>query len=166
MLWTISGIYFSFNDIEEIRGEHYYRDYNQAPNEEKVVPQTAEQITTEQARQIIIDKTILLPQSIEMIKHAERGAEYRGLALPLYQTVTHADDGTEVNVYQDPQTGKIVAIRTLRWRIWDLLWGLHIMDWIDRDAIDGLLLKIFSIIALFTSLSGIVLFFRKNNVTN
>ena len=25
LLWTVSGLYFSFNKIEKIRGEHYYR---------------------------------------------------------------------------------------------------------------------------------------------
>jgi hypothetical protein len=40
------------------------------------------------------------------------------------------------------------------------MWGLHIMDWVDRDNIDNLLLKIFSFIALFTSISGVILFFK------
>jgi len=43
-----------------------------------------------------------------------------------------------------------------------LMWGLHIMDWVDRDNIDNLLLKIFSFIALFTSISGVILFFKKS----
>jgi hypothetical protein len=42
------------------------------------------------------------------------------------------------------------------------MWGLHIMDWVDRDNIDNLLLKIFSFIALFTSMSGVILFFKKS----
>ena len=70
--------------------------------------------------------------------------------------------GKEVNVYQNPFTGEIVAIRSSQWRIWDLMWGLHIMDWVDRDNIDNILLKIFSFIALFTSVSGVILFFKKS----
>jgi len=36
------------------------------------------------------------------------------------------------------------------------------MDWVDRDNIDNILLKIFSFIALFTSISGVILFFKKS----
>jgi len=45
--------------------------------------------------------------------------------------------------------------------MWDLMWGLHIIDWIDRDNIGNIFLKIFSFIALFTSISGLILFFKK-----
>ena len=34
------------------------------------------------------------------------------------------------------------------------------MDWRERDNIDNLLLKIFSILALVSSITGILLFFR------
>ena len=44
-------------------------------------------------------------------------------------------------------TGDIAAIRSDSWRAWDLLWALHIMDYQDRDNINNLLLKIFSILA-------------------
>jgi len=56
-------------------------------------------------------------------------------------------------------SGEIVAIRSSSWRIWDFLWGLHIMDYIDRDNINNILIKIFSILALISSLSGVILFF-------
>jgi hypothetical protein len=48
-----------------------------------------------------------------------------------------------------------------QWRMWDLMWGLHIIDWVDRDNIGNIFLKIFSFIALFTSISGLILFFKK-----
>jgi len=35
------------------------------------------------------------------------------------------------------------------------------MDWVDRDNIGNIWLKIFSFIALFSSVSGIVLFFYR-----
>jgi len=41
------------------------------------------------------------------------------------------------------------------------LWALHIMDYEDRDNINNLLLKIFSVLALISSMTGIILFFRK-----
>ena len=57
-------------------------------------------------------------------------------------------------------SGDIVAIRSNQWRIWDLMWGFHIMDWLERDNIDNLLLKIFSILALVSSITGVLLFFK------
>ena len=90
----------------------------------------------------------------------EAGAEFRGRALPLFRVRSEDDKNSHINVYLKAYSGGIVAIRSPSWRIWDLMWGLHIMDWQDREDIDNLLLKIFSILALISSLSGILLFFR------
>ena len=158
LLWTISGIYFSFNKIENVRGEQYLIAEVEASIADK---RTVEKLGFESAMQIVKDRTILQPQTIEIINDPQRGSEYRGRELPLYKVVTLSNAGKEINVYQDPFTGEIVAIRSAQWRVWDLMWGLHIMDWVDRDNIDNLLLKIFSFIALFTSISGVILFFNK-----
>tara|TARA_Y100001970_G_scaffold164991_1_gene201596 strand:- start:2546 stop:3088 length:543 start_codon:yes stop_codon:yes gene_type:complete len=159
LLWTVSGIYFSFNKIENVRGEQYRIAKTEVPivNNPKL-----EKLDFESAMQIIEEETILQPQTIEIVEEPKRGSEYRGRKLPLYKVVSLSNEGKEINVYQDPFTGEIVAIRSTQWRIWDLMWGLHIMDWVDRDNIDNLLLKIFSFIALFTSISGVILFFKKS----
>ena len=159
LLWTISGIYFSFNKIENVRGEQYLIAELEASIADKP---KVEKLGFESAMQIVKDRTILQPQTIEIINDPQRGSEYRGRELPLYKVVTLSNAGKEINVYQDPFTGEIVAIRSTQWRVWDLMWGLHIMDWVDRDNIDNLLLKIFSFIALFTSISGVILFFKKS----
>ena len=159
LLWTISGIYFSFNKIENVRGEQYLVAETKAVNERK---ENIKKLDFESAKKIVREKTILTPRSIEVIDEIKRGSEYRGRELPLYKVISVSEDGEEINVYQNPFTGDIVAIRSSQWRIWDLMWGLHIMDWIDRDNIDNLLLKIFSFIALFTSISGVILFFKKS----
>ena len=159
LLWTVSGLYFSFNKIENVRGEQYLIAEVEASIADK---RTVEKLGFESAMQIVKDRTILQPQTIEIINDPQRGSEYRGRELPLYKVVTLSNAGKEINVYQDPFTGEIVAIRSAQWRVWDLMWGLHIMDWVDRDNIDNLLLKIFSFIALFTSISGVILFFKKS----
>ena len=158
LLWTISGIYFSFNKIENVRGEQYLVAETKAVNERK---ENIKKLDFESAQKIVQEKTILTPRSIEVIDEIKRGSEYRGRELPLYKVISVSEDGEEINVYQNPFTGDIVAIRSPQWRIWDLMWGFHIMDWIDRDNIDNVLLKIFSFIALFTSISGVILFFKK-----
>ena len=159
LLWTISGIYFSFNKIENVRGEQYLVAETKAANERK---ENTKKLDFESAKKIVQEKTILTPRSIEVIDEIKRGSEYRGRELPLYKVISVSEDGEEINVYQNPFTGDIVAIRSPQWRIWDLMWGFHIMDWIDRDNIDNVLLKIFSFIALFTSISGVILFFKKS----
>ena len=158
-LWTISGIYFSFNKIENVRGEQYL-----VPKAETLIVDSLKlkKLDLESAIQIIKEDTILQPQTIEIIEEPKRGSEYRGRNLPLYKVVSVSNEGKEINVYQDPFTGEIVAIRSAQWRIWDFMWGLHIMDWVDRDNIDNFLLKVFSFLALLTSISGITLFFIKD----
>ena len=159
LLWTVSGIYFSFNEIENVRGEQY-----RVPKTEALIVDSlkSEKLDLESAMQIIEESTILQPQTIEIIEEPKRGSEYRGRKLPLYKVVTLSNEGKEINVYQDPFTGEIVAIRSAQWRVWDLMWGLHIMDWVDRENIDNLLLKVFSFIALLTFILGITLFFIKD----
>ena len=71
-------------------------------------------------------------------------------------------ESEEINVYLDPFSEEIVAIRSNQWRIWDFMWGIHIMDWNERDNIGNVFLKIFSILALLSALSGIYLFFSSN----
>ena len=158
LLWTISGIYFSFNKIENVRGEQYYKAQT---IEEIVVPTNIKKVSQEFAFGVIKEETFLKPLNIELIEEAKAGSEYRGRELPLYKVIAENDKGEEINIYQNPFTGEILAIRSQQWRIWDLMWGLHIMDWNERDNIGNIFLKIFSFIALFTAATGIILFFKR-----
>jgi uncharacterized iron-regulated membrane protein len=157
LLWTVSGIYFSFNKIENVRGEQYYKA-EKAPL--IVKPAVQEKLSQESIFAIITEQTTLKPITIELIEEPKKGSEYRGRGLPLYKVFAENTDGEELNIYQNPYSGEIVAIRSQQWRIWDLMWGLHIMDWVERDNIANILLKVFSFIALFTAITGIVLFFK------
>ena len=158
LLWTISGIYFSFNKIENVRGEQYRIEKKvSSPNEKE----QTKMLSTEEAKKIVSLKTTLTPIQSLLINEEVRGSEFRGRNLPLYKVVSENEEGKKINVYIDPFSGEVSAIRSLQWRIWDFMWGVHIMDWVERDNIDNLWLKIFSFIALFTSLSGIILFFNR-----
>ena len=179
LLWTVSGIYFAFNKIEMIRGEQYrlpleteYRIFKRLGQEiietndngvktYSTHPQNfpVDMLSAEEAISIAKEKTSLNPVNASLIKKVERGVEYRGRRLPIYKVSTDTDDG--INIYVDSMTGDIVAIRSDSWRAWDLLWALHIMDYQDRDNINNLLLKIFSVLALISSITGIILFFKK-----
>jgi len=158
LLWTISGIYFSFNKIENVRGEQYrIENKDVSPNQKE----QTKMLSTEEAKKIVSLKTTLTPIQSMLIDEEVRGSEFRGRSLPLYKVISENKKGKKINVYVDPFSGEVSAIRSLQWRIWDFMWGIHIMDWWERDNIDNLWLKVFSFIALFTSLSGIILFFNR-----
>ena len=156
LLWTVSGIYFSFNKIEDVRGNQYLKpaEIIEAPKGNK--------ISHEQALEIVSDQTYLKPLVLTEISQEAPGSEYRGRDLPLYKIESSDENSKNINVYVDPYSAKIVAIRSNQWRIWDLMWGIHIMDWNERDNIGNIFLKVFSILALLSALSGIYLFFSVN----
>jgi len=156
LLWTVSGIYFSFNKIEDVRGNQYLKPVEiiEAPKGNK--------ISHEQALEIVSDQTYLEPLILTEISQEAPGSEYRGRDLPLYKIESSDENSKNINVYVDPYSAKIVAIRSNQWRIWDFMWGIHIMDWNERDNIGNIFLKVFSILALLSALSGIYLFFSVN----
>ena len=194
LLWTVSGIYFSFNKIELVRGEQYRLPSSFSLNLDQlkgdhenisnfdVVNRVDQQIliisdpsgrkyldtngnpvsmlTVEQAKLTVKENSTLNPIDVFLIDQDRNGSEYRGRELPLYQVLSLNKDQKSINVYINPYSGKIVAIRSLQWKIWDLMWGFHIMDWQTRDNINNFLLKVFSILALISSVSGVLLFFR------
>ena len=194
LLWTISGIYFAFNQIELVRGEQYrlpqvfsidlskinlvldsvksIQVARRFGEEILIVRKEAgteylnlegialEKLSREQATSIVSTVTSLTPLAVEEINDPEPGSEYRGRNLPLFKVVTQDRENDEINVYVDAFSGQVVAIRSEQWRLWDLMWGLHIMDWETRDEINNWLLKLFSVLALISSLTGVFIFFR------
>ncbi len=194
LLWTVSGIYFAFNQIELIRGEQYrltqvfsidlskinlILDSVQSIqvarrfDEEILIVRkeagteyldlggaTLDKISREEAKVIVSNVTSLTPLAVEEINDPEPGSEYRGRNLPLFKVTTKDQENDEINVYVDASSGQVVAIRSAGWRLWDLMWGLHIMDWETRDEINNWLLKLFSVLALISSLTGVFIFLR------
>ncbi|RCL39317.1 MAG: hypothetical protein DBW97_00895 [SAR86 cluster bacterium] len=194
LLWTVSGIYFAFNKIENVRGEQYREEPNfnvdfsklnfqidgaqnirvidRMDQEILVVDgiygreylnfegKDVEQIKVEEAKALSAKQTSLIPESVDLITENTIGSEYRGRALPIYRVTSVNEAGQSINVYLNVYTGEVEAVRSNQWRIWDLMWGFHIMDWETREDIDNLLLKIFSILALVSSITGVLLFFK------
>jgi len=110
--------------------------------------------------EIVSSSSTLKPIDLEEITESSKGSEFRGRDLPLYKVTSLNDNDKKINLYLNVFSGEITAVRSLQWRIWDLMWGFHIMDWQTRDKINNIFLKIFSILALVSSISGILLFFR------
>ncbi len=68
-------------------------------------------------------------------------------------------DGTRVYVGRD--SGEIAAVRTRWWRVFDFMWGLHIMDLQTREDTHHPLLVLFAALALASTLLGLALLFRR-----
>lgn len=60
-----------------------------------------------------------------------------------------------------PDTGEVRAVRTEVWRLFDLMWGLHIMDWSARETIASWWMKAFAFGGLMMSLAGAWLLVRR-----
>ena len=194
LLWTVSGIYFAFNKIENVRGEHYRKamvsnfeidnlnlnldsvgeiSIKKRLDQNIIIVKTASgnkyldgsgisinKLSKDQVSEIVKNNTSLKPYLVEEVTEDKRGSEYRGRKLPIYRAITKNSKDKDINVYVDPYSGEILSIRSKQWRIWDLMWGFHIMDWVERDNIDNILLKIFSILALISSITGLLIFFK------
>ena len=87
-------------------------------------------------------------------------------ALPAWRV--NFDDFGSPSIYVSAQTGKLVSKRHEFWRIFDLMFSLHVMDYEEEDPSNKLLfwITLFSIFAAITGgvLSYFVIF--KNRVKN
>ena len=82
--------------------------------------------------------------------------EYRA-ALPAWRIAFADPDATSVFVAAD--TGKITAVRTGTWRLYDFFWSLHIMDWKNHENFNTWWLLAFAIGGLVLGLAGTILLF-------
>ena len=94
-------------------------------------------------------------QSIDWITSVTEDHEYREKPLPAYRVVFDGKDS--LHMYLDGYTGKVLSMRTTKWRIFDFMWMLHVMDYETRDDFNHFLLQFFAFLAVVTSLTGIVL---------
>ncbi len=84
--------------------------------------------------------------------------EYRG-ALPAWRVSFADPDNTSLFVASE--TGQITAVRTGTWRLYDFVWGLHIMDWQNHENFNSWWLLGFATRGLLLGLAGTVLLFMR-----
>jgi uncharacterized iron-regulated membrane protein len=105
--------------------------------------------------------------SVDWLETAEPDAEFRGRPLPLWKISFSAPES--VNLYLDPWTREILASRNTRWRIFDFLWMLHVLDFETRDDFNHPLIQIAAVLGLVVALSGVIFWtltttvFRRKN---
>lgn len=85
----------------------------------------------------------------------EAPIEYRGKPLPAWRV--QLDDEAGTAIYVDVRTGEVTARRNDRWRTYDFLWSLHIMDYKGRENFNHPLLIVAVGLALLTVFSGVTL---------
>ncbi len=103
------------------------------------------------ARKAWIGGAVAAPTTCKVVAASP---EYRG-PLPAWRVAFPDADRTSVFVAAD--TGQIAAVRTANWRLFDFFWGLHIMDWTERDNFNSWWLLAFAIGGLVLGLAGTVL---------
>jgi uncharacterized iron-regulated membrane protein len=104
------------------------------------------------ARQRLIGEGVM--SGIELVESAEPDSEIRGRQLPIWKV--SFSEPENLSLYIDGWTGDLVTRRTTRWRIFDFLWMLHIMDFDERDDFNTPLLQIAAALGLLVALSGVI----------
>ena len=206
LAWTLGGIWFTWNDIDDIHGDYLRKSVQESLRSPKVSVQKAltalndfkslnsirviqilskpvyriNYLTTHNAIETSLvdgDSGKLMPElsqqnaidiankakdfdaliaSVELINQTDAHHEYREKPMPAW-AITY-DYPESPTFYVSTKLGTLTAVRHNSWRIFDFLWMLHTMDYQTRDDFGNWLIKIFSLIALVTAISGIVLF--------
>ena len=96
-------------------------------------------------------------ETVEYLTEVDGHHEFRDDPLPAY-AVTFRNPA-RTTVYVSTQLGTVQKFRNDQWRLFDLLWMFHTMDYRTRDDINNGVLRFFSVLGLLTVISGFVLFF-------
>jgi uncharacterized iron-regulated membrane protein len=136
-----------------VAGERDGRPFARLVGGAGVRPPLTEEAAVRRARSGLAAPGVL--RDVHWLESTEPGSEIRGRPLPLWQV--RFEEPESLNLYLDPWTGDILARRTDRWRVFDFLWMLHIMDFQDRDDFNHPLLQIAALAGLIVALGGIVL---------
>lgn len=88
---------------------------------------------------------------------ARHGLETRGLVLPLWKA--SFDDADNTTLYVATATGEVER-RNDTWRLWDVFWMLHIMDYSNRTSFNHPLIITVATGVAWLALSGVILLFR------
>jgi len=156
--------------LTTIEGTTWYRVAGTAAGEDFVrlvhgrtgdlAPRLGEQDARRIAQAALADVGVV--ESVELVTEEQPGSEFRGRALPLWLVRFTAPES--LHLYVDPWSRDVVAARTTRWRIFDFLWMLHIMDYGDRDDFNTPVLQAAAALGLVIVLSGVVYWFLTSRV--
>lgn len=84
--------------------------------------------------------------------------ETRGLPLPLWRVGFTDDEHTTLLLSR--ATGEVLERRNDSWRLWDVFWMIHIMDYSKRESFNHPLIIAVATGVAWLALSGLILLFR------
>ena len=84
--------------------------------------------------------------------------ETRDMARPVWR-VSFAD-ADHTAVFVSRATGEVLGAKTDTWRLWDIAWMLHIMNYGDRQSFNHPLIVTVATGVAWLALSGLILLFR------
>lgn len=127
-----------------------------ATNGKKVAPLTKPEVIA--LLPFVIDKRPAFFE--ENIKHIDLlidsvPEEISGRGLPLWQIELKGWDNTTIYISQ--KSGEVQYVRHNRWRIFDLLWRLHIMDYTEGEDVGNKLLIFTTVLSFLAAITGLVL---------
>jgi len=94
--------------------------------------------------------------SVDLVETAT--IETRALPLPLWR-VGFADD-EHTTLLLSRATGEVLERRNDTWRLWDVFWMIHIMDYSKRESFNHPLIVTVATGVAWLALSGLILLFR------
>ena len=194
LMWTISGLYFSWTNLDEIHGDQFKNlDYQPIAFNNLISPSEInypEPINRIEIRDIKEEPYFLINESflfhartgeikktiseedaiyiannymkegleisnVETIYETGKHHEYREKLLPAYVINYKSDEN--LKAYISIKNAKFQTVRHRDWRWFDFLWMTHTMDYETRDDFNNKLIRIFSLMGLFTVMSGFIL---------
>lgn len=120
------------------------------------------------AKRIQIDRHVALRAAAAAYPgHAPRASvsALRELTLPVRDhqlpiwRVDFADE-SQSSYFVSGTNGAVLERRNMTWRIWDVMWMLHIMDYTDRKSFNHPIIIAIGFAAVWLAISGIWLLFR------
>ena len=98
-------------------------------------------------------------EPVRSVERVERPTlETRDLALPVWRVEFTDKDRTTLLV--SATTGEVLGAKNNAWRLWDIAWMLHIMDYQERQSFNHPLIITVACGAAWLALSGLILLFR------
>jgi uncharacterized iron-regulated membrane protein len=190
LMWTVTGLFMVARPIEEVRGNHLRIEAKKQPIPPSseiafALPADKPVMAISAAMEDGQIVTRLEHADGSIARYGENGAEMPPLVarqvtggdkvasatffpkdkvpfdfrreMPVWQIVL--EDGTHVYVGQ--QSGKVETVRTRWWRMFDFMWGLHILDPMEREDTSHPILILAAALSVIGALLGSVLLFRR-----
>jgi hypothetical protein len=179
MLWLISGLVMVIIPIEEIRGEHLRHEVSERAIDWSDGALPLASIINAQTSEVVSARTgWLAGQPVWQLEtgdgpvmiDARSGDSLSPISAELARNIALARQNglgeisaisriatPPVTFYINSQTGELRAVRTTAWRVYDVFWGIHIMDWSSRENFNSWWIKVTSIIAILFGLAGVYL---------